>query len=83
MTLFVDKAVDEVKSVPVEMPISFLVIVKKVKDEVNSLRLGIELLFLCKEVKFEENELMSDFESAIVLDGFKVERKVVSLEGGV
>lgn len=65
------------------MPISFLVIVKKVKDEVNSLRLGIELLFLCKEVKFEENELMSDFESAIVLDGFKVERKVVSLEGGV
>lgn len=48
MSLFVDKAVDEVERVPVQMTIYFGMIVKKGKDKVNSLKLRIELLFLCK-----------------------------------
>ena len=71
------------ESVPVEMPIHFRVIAKKVEYQVSSLRLRIELLFFSKDVKFEQNELMSHFESAIALEECQVERKVVCLEGRV
>ena len=58
-------------------------IAKKVEYQVSSSRLRIELVFFSKDVKFEQNELMSHFESAIALEECQVERKVVSLEGRV